>query len=364
MKFVSIVGARPQFVKQAPLSRALRARHEEVLLHTGQHYDAEMSGFFFRDLKLPKPDYNLGVRSPSQGIQTGRMLAGIEKVLLKEKPDAVFVHGDTNSTLAGALAAAKLRIPVAHIEAGMRSFDFWQPEEINRVLSDHASRLLFCPTATAVNNLRREGITKGVYNTGDIMLDTWKSTSSLARRHSKILDELCLGEKNYVLATLHRQENVDVKENLSQILHGLVHCKETVALPLHPRTKKMIVRFRLGSMLKNAENIITTKPLSMLDMLRLEMSAKKIFTDSGGVQKEAYFFSVPCITPRSHTEWVETVNAGWNTLVGADSKRISSAIKNFNPSKSGKKHPSLFGKPGAAKRIVKTAVRELSKKVA
>lgn len=327
MKIVSVVGARPQFIKCAPVSRALRKHHEEILVHTGQHYDPEMSDVFFEELDIPKPDYNLGIGSGTQGEQTGKMVIEIEKVLLKEKPDIVLVYGDTNSTLAGALAASKLHIKVAHVEAGLRSFDRAMPEEINRVITDHISNILFCPTDTAVMNLKNEGITEGVYNVGDVMVDALKYNQKIAEEKSTILQDLNLNPEEFLLATVHRASNTDNKKNLSAIVEAFSDVKETIVFPIHPRTRKCLKEYNLWEkVLKNTKVI---PPVGYLDMLKLESNARKILTDSGGVQKEAYMLGVPCITLRDNTEWVETVEEGWNILTGADYKKIKHAIENF-----------------------------------
>jgi len=331
MKIADIVGARPQFIKVAPVLRAIQRHNEthpenpiqEVLVHTGQHYDYEMSGVFFDDLGLKPPDYHLGVGSGTHGYQTGEMLKRIEEVLLAEKPDVVMVYGDTNSTLAGALAAAKLRIPVAHVEAGLRSFNKRMAEEINRVLTDHISDLLFCPTQTAVENLRREGITQGVYLVGDVMYDAALQYLALAEQKSRILERLGLKPKDYALATVHRAENADDPQRLRAIFAGLEAIAQTglpVILPLHPRTCKQAESLGLS-----LNGVRVLEPVSYLDMLLLEKNARVILTDSGGVQKEAFFFRVPCVTLREETEWVETVETGWNVLVGCDRERILGA---------------------------------------
>ena len=327
MKIVSVVGARPQFIKCAPVSRTIRKQHEEILVHTGQHYDPEMSDVFFEELDIPRPDYNLGIGSGTQGEQTGKMIIEIEKVLLKEKPDLVLVYGDTNSTLAGALAASKLHIKVAHVEAGLRSFDRAMPEEINRVMTDHISNILFCPTDTAVMNLKNEGITEGVYNVGDVMVDALKYNQKIAEEKSTILQDLNLNPKEFLLATVHRASNTDNKENLSSIVEAFSDSKETIVFPIHPRTRKCLKEYNLWEkVLKNTKVI---PPVGYLDMLKLESNARKILTDSGGVQKEAYMLGVPCITLRDNTEWVETIEEGWNILTGADYEKIKHAIENF-----------------------------------
>jgi len=331
MRIVSIIGARPQFIKCAPLSRALRKEHKEILVHTGQHYDPEMSDIFFRELNIPEPDYNLGIGSSTHGEQTGEMLIEIENVLHKENPDLVLVYGDTNSTLAGALAASKLHIKVAHVEAGLRSFDRSMPEEINRVLTDHVSNLLFCPTNTASMNLKNEGITSGVYNVGDIMLDSIKYNKKLAEEQSTILERLGLASKKYMVATVHRPSNTDSFERLSSIIKAFCDSRWPVVFSVHPRTKKYLKQYGLWEKLN--ENIKVVPPLGYLEMLKLMTHAKKILTDSGGIQKEAYILGVPCITMRESTEWVETLEDGWNVLVGADYIKIRDAIEHFEDAK-------------------------------
>lgn len=342
MKIVSIVGARPQFIKAAPVSRQLRRIHTEVLLHTGQHYDFLMSEVFFRELGIPVPDYNLGVGSASHGKQTGEMLARIEEVLLQERPAWVLVYGDTNSTLAGALAAAKLHIPVAHVEAGLRSFNRAMPEEINRLLADHVSALLLCPTATAVQNLAREGIAAGVHLVGDVMYDAVLQGLAVATR--RVHERLDLVPQGYLLATIHRPSNTDDPAVLAGIVAALNATGETVVFPAHPRTRKALQ----SAGIVPAANVRLTDPVSYLDMLALERDARLILTDSGGVQKEAYWLGVPCITLRRETEWVETVAAGWNVLVGADPARILDAVHGFCPTG---ERPPFFGDGRAGEKI-------------
>jgi UDP-N-acetylglucosamine 2-epimerase (non-hydrolysing) len=346
MKIASIVGARPQFIKCAPLSREIRRHHTELLIHTGQHYDPEMSDIFFDDLAIPRPDYNLGVGSGSHGQQTGLILARVEEVLLAEEPDLVIVYGDTNSTLAGALAAAKLSIPVAHVEAGLRSFDRAMPEEINRVVADHLSGLLFCPTQTAVDNLRREGITAGVHLSGDVMKDALDFNRARAAGKSRILERLDLSPGTYLVMTVHRPSNTDNREHLAAIMGALADAGIPVVFPVHPRTRKFLASYGLLDNLPDTIRCI--EPVGYLDMLRLMSSARKILTDSGGVQKEAYLLSIPCITLRENTEWVETVADGWNVLVGADREKITDAIRHFEPAG---KQREVFGTAGASKRI-------------
>jgi len=336
MRVLTVVGARPQFIKAAPVSKLLRREHEECLVHTGQHYDDAMSDLFFRQLSIPAPDVNLGVGSASHGAQTGAMLPGIEEIALDYRPDRLLVYGDTNSTLAGALVGAKLHIPVAHVEAGLRSFDRRMPEEVNRVVADHLSSFLFSPTATGVENLRREGITEGVELTGDVMLDAF-------RQHLELAPASARGD--YILMTIHRAENTDSQPRLGAILQGAGDSGLRVVLPMHPRTKAVLA----ASEIKVPSNVQVIEPVGYLEMLALEADAEAIATDSGGVQKEAYFSGRPCITLRDTTEWPETVDAGWNVLVGADPQRIASAMREFRPSGS---RPELFGDGRAAQRVV------------
>ena len=343
-----MVGARPNFIKLAPLSKELRKSFTEIIIHTGQHYDYEMNRIFFEQLKIPEPDYHLGVGSGTHGYQTGEMIKRIEEVLLKEKPDLVVVFGDTNSTLAGAIAAVKLHIPVAHVEAGLRSYDRQMPEEINRVLTDHCSDLLFCPTKRAVENLKREGITEGVYLTGDVMVDAIYQNIKIAEKTSKILDTLDVRPREYYLATVHRAENTNDPDRLKNIINAFYEI-ENLVFPCHPRTEKFLKIYGLWDRL--CEHVKIIKPVGYLDMLILEKNAKMIITDSGGVQKEAYIFKVPCITLRETTEWLETVEDGWNVLVGADKDKILRCIENFNPRLN--RYRKVFGDGKASMRIVK-----------
>ena len=348
MKVVTIVGARPQFIKAAAVSHALRrAGHTELLVHTGQHYDDEMSAIFFEQLALPAPDYNLGIGSGPHGAQTGAMLGGIEEVLSKEKPDWVFVYGDTNSTIAGTLAAAKLHHRVAHVEAGLRSFNRAMPEEINRVVTDHLSNLLFCPSQTAVDNLAAEGITAGVHLVGDVMADVLQQTLERARESSSILKRLALEEHSYLLATIHRQENTDNLVRLRNILSAFNRVEETIVLPIHPRTRGALAR--LDGLLTLRASVRLIDPVGYLDLVRLAQSARLILTDSGGLQKEAYWLGVPCVTLREETEWVETVQTGWNTLAGARTDAIVDAVRSFRPATM---RPPLYGDGRSAERII------------
>ncbi len=345
MKICSIVGARPQFIKAAVVSREIRKSDEEILIHTGQHYDDAMSARFFRELEIPEPDYDLEVGSHSHGKQTGLMLERIEEVLEKEIPELLLVYGDTNSTLAGAMAAAKLLIPVGHVEAGLRSFNRRMPEEINRLLTDHISNLLFCPTQTAVDNLEKEGISRGVYMTGDVMYDALKFYLEKVPA-GEVLKKYRLEAGRYLLLTVHRAESTDDPSRLAAIISALSGLEETVFFPVHPRTRKVLRE----SGLQPAANVILADPVGYLEMLALESRARLILTDSGGVQKEAYLSGVPCVTLREETEWVETVEAGWNVLTGTDREAISSAVESFRPTSP---RPDLFGDGRASAKIAR-----------
>lgn len=340
MKIVTIIGARPQFIKAAVISRAIRQRSEEIkelIVHTGQHFDSNMSDIFFEELDIPKPDFHLGVGGGTHGQNTGRMLEKIEEVLLQEKPDYVLVYGDTDSTLAGTLAAVKLHIPVAHVEAGLRSFNRKMPEEINRILTDHASDILFTPTSTAVKNLENEGVSVAkIKQVGDVMFDAALYYGAKVEQNSTLLDNLGITSKKYALVTLHRAENVDNKDRLSSIFDGLSKYANQIILPLHPRTKKMIQNFEISL----PKNIKIIDPIGYLDMILLEKHADLIATDSGGVQKEAYFHKVPCITMRDQTEWIELVEHGVNILTGADTDSIIDALNKVSAI-----DPILFVKP-------------------
>jgi UDP-GlcNAc3NAcA epimerase len=326
-----VVGARPNFIKIAPIMKAIEKhnacsasrRIEPLLVHTGQHYDFQMSQVFFQELAIPEPDIHLAIGSGTHGEQTGRAMIEIEKVLIEHKPDMVMVLGDVNSTLAAALAATKMHIPVAHVEAGLRSFDRTMPEEINRVLTDHISDLLFCPTRTAMENLRREDVTKGVHLTGDVMVDALMSCREAAEK-SKILERLGLESRQYLVATIHRAGNTDDKGNLQSILDALSASGERVVFPIHPRTRQAMARMAIEP---PADNVSLVEPLGYLDFLKLVSHARKVLTDSGGLQKEAYILGVSCVTLRENTEWVETLEFGWNTLVGSDEARILAALR-------------------------------------
>jgi UDP-GlcNAc3NAcA epimerase len=340
MRILSVVGNRPQFIKSAPLSLALRNRADEIVLHTGQHYDHELSQVFFDELGLEPPKHRLEAGSGSHAEQTARMLPGIEAAIVEEQPNLVLVYGDTNSTLAGALAASKLRVPVAHIEAGLRSFDRTMPEELNRVLVDRVSSFLFAPSQTAVANLQNEGITQGVHEVGDVMLDANLRLAPIARQRSQALELDGVEAGGYVLVTVHREANT--KElALGRIVEALNALEEPVVFPLHPRTAGAIESHGL----RLAGHIHPRPPAGYLDFAALASQARIILTDSGGVQKEAYWYEVPCVTLRENTEWVETVEAGWNRLAGTDPAAIAQAVAEAAP---GNTHPPLYGDGHAA----------------
>ncbi len=378
MKIITIIGARPQFIKASSVSRAIQKFNkrkkilQEVLIHTGQHYDYQMDLVFFEELKVPKPKYNLGVGSGSHARQTGLILERVEPLLEKEKPNVVLVYGDTNSTLGGALASSKLNIPVAHVEAGLRSYNRRMSEEINRVLTDHLSTFLFCPTTQAVKNLEKEGIKNGkgkiVKNVGDVMYDSVLHYSKIAEKRSSILKDLGLINHhsslitNYYLATLHRAENTDDPKRLRSILRGLneIGRKNPVIFPIHPRTKKMVKAFSLTSL---TNHLYLIDPVSYLDMLKLEKNARLILTDSGGVQKEAFWLGIPCLTLRDETEWGETVRSGWNLLVGADTKKIIEGVDFLNKNKMRKNRKYFFGDGRAGEKIVEILLTALWKSI-
>lgn len=323
----TIVGARPQFIKAAPVSRALAAGFKEIVIHTGQHYDYGMSEIFFTEMEMRPPDFNLGVGGGSHAEQTGKMLVELERIFNAVKPDCVLVFGDTNSTLAGALASAKAQIPLAHVEAGLRSFNRAMPEEINRVLTDHVSALLFCPTDAAVENLAKEGITQGVHRVGDVMADALFFNLKLARAKSNIIELLGLAKGRYALATVHRASNTDDADNMHSILRAFGDMSSQVVFPVHPRTRKMMNEWGISA----GPNVLMTDPVGYFDMLVLQENANCILTDSGGVQKEAYLVGVRCITLRQETEWVETVASGWNQLAGVQEKKIIDLFENWFP---------------------------------
>jgi UDP-GlcNAc3NAcA epimerase len=336
MKIITVLGARPQFVKAAPISRAIRAHNkfsdpkdqiQDFIVHTGQHYDANMSEVFFEELGISPPSHNLGIGSGSHAQQTGQMLIKVEDILLQEHPDLLLIYGDTNSTLAGALSASKIHIPIAHIEAGLRSFNRRMPEEINRVLTDHMSSILFCPTQQAVTNLSNEGIRRNVFNVGDVMYDAFLHFSQIAKVRSNILKNIHLQQKTetipvYYLATIHRAENTDDPSRLKSIFEALSYIDTTIVLPLHPRTRNVLKK----SAFIPPSNVQIIDPVSYLDMCQLLVNAKLVLTDSGGLQKEAFFAQIPCVTLRDETEWTETVETGWNIIASADPARIQNAV--------------------------------------
>ena len=348
----TIVGARPQFIKAAPVSRALATSIREVMIHTGQHYDYGMSDVFFKEMEMRPPDYHLGAGGGTHGEQTAKMLIEIEKVLSTVKPDYVLVYGDTNSTLAGALAAAKAQTPLAHVEAGLRSFNRAMPEEINRVLTDHVSSLLFCPTDAAVENLAKEGITRRVHRVGDVMYDALLHNLELARKHSTILQSLRLEKGNYALATVHRAANTDDPARMAAILTALGLLSIQIVFPVHPRTRKMIQEMDLPV----SQNLMMIEPVGHFNVLILQENANCILTDSGGMQKEAYLLGVRCITLREETEWVETVQAGWNQLSGVDVNAIRNTFEFWHPAG---ERPALYGNGRAAEEIGQILCREL-----
>lgn len=351
---LSIVGARPQFIKAFPVSGRLRERLSEVLVHTGQHYDFEMSDVFFEELDIPEPDYNLGVGSANHATQTAEMLTRIDEVVEAERPDLVLVYGDTNSTLAGALVAAKRNLPVAHVEAGLRSHNWAMPEEVNRVLTDRCSDLLFVPSERAVETLAAEGISDGVAVTGDVMYDAIVRVRDRAPPPSAVLGDLGYGDGDYVLATVHRQANTDDPERLAAIVEGLASSPRPVVAPLHPRTEEALKRHDLWE--RATAELDAIEPVGYLEFVGLLDGAERVATDSGGVQKEAFYLDTRCVTLRDETEWVETVESGWNELVGADAGAIRAALRRTDdlPEK-----PALYGGGRAAERVVDEIVARL-----
>lgn len=354
MKVVTVVGARPQFIKAAAVSRVLRKNHKEILIHTGQHYDGNMSDIFFEELHIPKPDRNLGVGSGSHGKQTAAMLEGIEQVLLEEEPDCLLIYGDTNSTLAGAIAASKLLIPVAHVEAGLRSFNKKMPEEQNRILTDHVSELLLCPTDTAVENLNREGITNGVYQVGDVMCDAVLYYSRIMERQDAafyfnqlegLFDKVTVPEYWY-MATIHRAENTDDLGKIDEILSAFEEFDAPVIFPVHPRTRGMVGELYRK---KRYQNILFIQPVGYLAMLYLVKHAIKTITDSGGLQKETYLLGTPCITVREQTEWVETLNGNFNILARPEKEDILKKV--FETSIKQDERTAYYGDGHASEKI-------------
>lgn len=360
VKVLTVIGARPQFIKAATVSRVIRSQEftgiREVIVHTGQHYSEKMSKIFFDELDLPSPDYNLGISDLSHGAMTGRMLEEIEKVVYFEKPDWLLVYGDTNSTLAGALAGAKLNVMVAHVEAGLRSFNMRMPEEVNRIVVDRISTRNFCPTESAVKNLTQEGFLDGVSNVGDVMYDAVLHYGEKAEKSQQILKYHRLESKGFVLATCHRQENADNPLRMVGILNALnlIANDLPVVFPMHPRTRMRIAEMGLDGLL---DRLRVIDPVSYLDMISLEKASKLILTDSGGVQKEAFFFGVPCVTMRDETEWVETVSSGWNHLAGANAERIISAYELIQGFDCAVASINLYGDGSAAQKIVKGLIQ-------
>jgi len=347
VKVVSVVGARPQFIKAFAVSRELRPDHEEVLVHTGQHYDEKMSDVFFEELGMPEPDYNLGVGSDSHGRQTAAMLEGIEGVLENEVPDVLLLYGDTNSTLAGAVAGAKMEPTVAHVEAGLRSYNREMPEETNRVLTDNASDVLFAPSESAVETLEKEGITEGIHFVGDVMYDAILWARDAAREESEILNGLSVRTDKFILSTVHRAANTDDQNTLESIIDGLSNAPLPVVLPLHPRTEERLEEYGLQEWATDELEVID--PVGYIDFIRLVDDAEHVATDSGGVQKEAFYLNTPCVTMREETEWRETTKCGWNRLVGSDSAEIRDALKADDWPES---KPDLYGNGQASRRVI------------
>ncbi|HXU28219.1 MAG TPA: UDP-N-acetylglucosamine 2-epimerase (non-hydrolyzing) [Bacteroidia bacterium] len=380
IKIVTIIGARPQIIKAAALSRAIKNKFsiaiEEIIVHTGQHYDANMSGVFFDELNIPKPKYNLQVGSESHAKQIATMLTGIEEILLQEKPKAVVLYGDTNSTLAGAIAASKIDVPVVHIEAGLRSFNKTMPEEINRITCDHVSTLLFSPTQAGYDNLVKEGFKTDakapytssnpkIYHCGDVMYDNSLHFASIAEEKSKVLEKYNLQKDNFILATIHRDNNTDIPERLNALFSALfeIHEKNKTAiiLPLHPRTKKCVYEFLDKSLMErinSSKQFIICEPLPFLDMIMLEKNCSLVMTDSGGVQKEAFYFEKPCVILRPETEWVELLESRAAVLADADKTKIIAAYNNFSNHKPN--YPKLFGDGHAADFICAELVKHLA----
>jgi len=357
MRVVTIVGARPQFIKAFAVSRVLREEHEEILVHTGQHYDEKLSDIFFEELGIPEPNYNLGIGSDTHGRQTAAMIEGIEEIVESEDPDVVLLYGDTNSTLAGAIVASKVDPLVAHVEAGLRSYNREMPEEINRVLTDHASDILFPPSKSAAENLEEEGIFEGVHIVGDVMYDSILWAREIAQQESTILDDLGYEEGKFILSTVHRAGNTDDPEKLESILDGLSAASQPVVLPIHPRTKNRLEDHGLWEKATAEINVI--EPAGYLDFVRLLDASSQVATDSGGVQKEAFYLDTPCVTLREETEWTETVECGWNVLVGANKEAIADKIADEWKLTT---KPSPYGDGTAANEIINILEREFSVK--
>jgi UDP-N-acetylglucosamine 2-epimerase len=357
VKIASVVGARPNFIKLAPVHRAVSRFADHTIIHTGQHYDYELSEIFFKEFDLPRPDYNLEVGSGNPAYQIGEMIRRLEPVLLKTRFDLVIVYGDTNSTFAGALAASRLGTKVAHVESGLRSFDRRMPEEVNRVLTDHIADYLFAPTRTAVKNLEKERVYGEVVYTGDVSVETVRKAAGFASK-SRIMTELDLEPKSYMLFTMHRAENTDSKASLASVIRAFEQLQETkIVFPIHPRTAGVLKETGLMERLRRCRNVQVIQPVGYVGFVRLMQGASKIMTDSGGVQKEAYLLSVPCITIRRNTEWVETVRAGWNILTDTDTGKIVHAAKKWRPR--GRPRP-VFGDGKASAKIASLISRKLA----
>ncbi|MEO1808324.1 MAG: UDP-N-acetylglucosamine 2-epimerase (non-hydrolyzing) [Bacteroidota bacterium] len=374
IKLMSLVGARPQFIKLAPLARAVDQMNQDpasptiqhVIIHTGQHYDYGMSDIFFDELGIPHPDINLGVGSGRHGVQTGKMLAGIEEALIEQQPDLLVIFGDTNSTVAGALAASKLHIPIAHVEAGLRSFNRTMPEEINRIVADHISDILLAPTPTAIQHLQNEGLSDKTISSGDIMYDTVLHNVQLAEKQSEILNGLPVGKGNYAIATCHRAENTNDPQRLRHIFetfNAIAERGTPIVLPLHPRTKNMLPNVLPDW--RAHENLFVIEPVGYLDMMQLVHHARLALTDSGGLQKEAFFLNTPCITMRDETEWIETVEAGANIITSADPDRIMEAYKYWmrqDTADFGEEVQKFFGNADSAGRTLQAILDFLNEK--
>jgi len=354
MKVASVIGARPQFIKAFPVSRELPQNHDEVLVHTGQHYDDEMSEVFFEELGMQEPDYNLGVGSDIHGRQTAAMLEGIEDLIQEESPDVVLLYGDTNSTLAGAIAGAKMDPLVAHVEAGLRSYNRDMPEEINRILTDHASDLLFPPNESAAETLEHEGINEGVHVVGDVMYDAILWARDIAESESGIVERIGFAENEFILSTVHRAGNTDNQNRLESIIDALSNAPLPVVLPIHPRTENRLKEYGMWEQATSEIEIID--PVGYLDFVRLLDVSERVATDSGGVQKEAFYLDTPCVTMRDETEWVETVESGWNVVVGADRRAIS---KELSINRNLMEKPTPYGDGSAADNIVKILTKKI-----
>jgi len=358
MRVLTLVGNRPQFVKAAAVSHVLRERHEEVLVHSGQHYDDELSAVFFRELGVPAPDHELQVGSAPDGEQIGRIMHSLEPVATAAQADIALVYGDTNTTLAGALSCARMRLPLAHVESGMRSFDDTMPEERNRVLTDHLSDLRLCSTDVAVTNLEREGVTEGIELVGDVMADVALAMAPVARQRSEAVSRLGLQQGRYLLVTAHRAGNVDDPEALARLIGILLALPLPAVFPVHPRTRELLADAGVLGRLEQHDSLNLTQPLGYLDFLALLQESAAVVTDSGGVQKEAYLAGVPCVTLRDTTEWTETVELGWNRLVGLDVHQVLAALDGLHRPAS---RPALYGGGQAARRVVEALERWASR---